>query len=190
MVTTVAKLVYSAITSLDGYSADENGNFDWGRPNEELFAFINDLERDVGTYLYGRRMYETMVYWETFEAEMNEPACVHDFVEIWKSADKVVYSTTLETVASARTTIERVFDADIVRQMKQTAAHDITIAGANLANQAMVADLIDEVHLFLMPVTVRGGTPALPHPFLPEPELLAVDRFSDGVVHLHYRANR
>jgi dihydrofolate reductase len=189
MVTTVAKLVYSAITSLDGYSADENGNFDWGRPNDELFAFINDLERDVGTYLYGRRMYETMVYWETFEADENEPACVRDFAEIWKSADKIVYSTTLETVASTRTSVERVFDPDAVRQMKQTASRDLTIAGANLANQAMVADLIDEVHLFLTPVTVRGGTPALSYPFLSEPELLAADRFSDGVVHLHYRTD-
>jgi dihydrofolate reductase len=190
MVTTMAKLVYSVITSLDGYVADENGNFDWGAPSLELFAFINDLERDVGTYLYGRRMYETMVYWETVEPTENDSACERDFTEIWRAADKVVYSSTLEEVSSTRTRIERVFDPASVRHMKQSASHDITIAGANLANQAMAAGLIDEVHVFLTPVTVGGGTPAHPYPFMSEPELLAADRFSDGVVHLHYAAKR
>jgi dihydrofolate reductase len=187
MVTTMAKLVYSAITSLDGYTADENGNFDWGAPDVEVFTFINDLERDVGTALYGRRMYETMVYWETFDAADDESACERDFAEIWKAADKVVYSTTLESVSSARTRIERTFDPDAVRVMKRTLPRDITVAGANLAKQAMAAGLIDEVHLFLVPVTVGGGTPALPHPFLADPELLTTDRFVSGVIHLHYR---
>jgi dihydrofolate reductase len=188
MVTNVAKLVYSVIASLDGYLTDENGNFDWGAPTPELFAFINDLERDVGTYLYGRRMYETMVYWETVEPSENDLACERDFTEIWRAADKVVYSTTLEAVSSNRTRLERAFDPDSVRDMKENAPHDVSIAGANLATQAMAAGLIDEVHLFLTPVTVGGGTPAFPHPFLSEPELVAADRFPDGVVHLHYRS--
>jgi dihydrofolate reductase len=186
-VTTMVKLVYAAITSLDGCSADENGTFDWAAPNPEVFAFINDLERDVGTYLYGRRMYETMVYWETFEATDDDSEIERDFSDIWKSADKVVYSTTLETTSSSKTWIERTFDPEAVRRMKSSAERDITVAGANLAQQAMAAGLIDEIHLFLKPVTVGGGTSAIPHPFFSNTELLAMDRFSDGFVHLHYR---
>jgi dihydrofolate reductase len=187
MVTTMVKLVYSAITSLDGYTADQNGDFTWGAPDPEVFAFINDLERGVGTQLYGRRMYETMVYWETFEPNEDESACERDFAAIWKAADKIVYSTTMKTVTSSRTRIERRFDPDAIRLMKRTAPHDLSVAGANLANQAMNAGLVDEVHLFLTPVTVGGGAPALLHPFYSNPEVLAADRFACGVVHLHYR---
>jgi dihydrofolate reductase len=183
----MVKLVYSALTSLDGFYADENGGFDWATPNPDVFEFVNDLERDVGTYLYGRRMYDTMVYWEDFAAASDELACVRDFADIWRAADKIVYSTSLGTVASTKTRIERDFDPASVRQMKETAARDISIGGPNLASQAISAGLVDEMHLFLNPVTIGGGTPALPQHFFSELELLAMDRFDGGVVHLHYR---
>jgi dihydrofolate reductase len=183
----MAKLVYSAITSLDGYTADDNGNFDWAAPDPEVFTVINDLERGIGTYLYGRRMYETMVSWETFDAAEDQPPCVRDFAGIWRAANKVVYSRTLGAVSSARTRIERAFDPGAVLRMKETAGHDISVGGPDLASQAMAAGLVDELHLFLTPVTVGGGTPALPghvHSLL---ELLGADRFVGGVVHLQYR---
>src|SRR5579872_1436857 len=135
----LARLIYSAITSLDGYVADEEGNFDWAAPDEEVHAFVNDLERPVGTYLYGRRMYETMVYWETAHTLADQPAVARDFTEIWQAADKVVYSRTLETVSSARTRIERDFDPEAVRQMKARAGRDITVGGPDLAAQAIKA---------------------------------------------------
>jgi dihydrofolate reductase len=186
-VTDVARLVYAAITSLDGYTADDNGNFDWAAPDPEVFAFINDLERDFGTYLYGRRMYETMVYWETFGAADDEPPHVRDFAELWRAAAKVVYSRTLGAVSGKRTRIERAFDPGAVLRMKGTEGQDMSVGGPDLAGQAMAAGLVDEVHLFLTPVTVGGGTPALPDHFRSELELLHVDRFGSGVVHLHYR---
>jgi dihydrofolate reductase len=181
-----AKLVYSAITSLDGYTADESGKFDWAAPDSEVHTFVNDLERGVGTYLYGRRMYETMVYWETFDAADDQPSCYRDYAEIWRSAAKIVYSRTLEAVSSAGTRIERVFDPDAVLRMKQTAEHDLSIGGPGLAGQVMAAGLVDEIHLFLTPVTVGGGTRAIPDHFRSKLELLGVDRFASGVVHLHY----
>ncbi len=183
----MAKLVYSAITSLDGYTADDNGNFDWGAPDPEVFTFINDLERGFGTYLYGRRMYETMVYWETSDTTEDQPPYLRDFAGIWRAAAKVVYSRTLEVVSSTRTRIERAFDLGAVRRMKETAGHDLSVGGPDLASQAMGAGLVDEMHLFLTPVTVGGGRPALPHHFRANLELLSVDRFEGGVVHLHYR---
>jgi len=185
--TTVAKLVYSAITSLDGFTADGDGRFDWAAPDPEVHAFINDLERTVGTYLYGRRMYETMLYWETFEAHDDQPPCVRDFAALWRAADKVVYSTTRGAVSSARTRIERAFDPVAVQRMKEAAGRDLSIGGPGLAGHAMAAGLVDELHLFLTPVTVGGGTPALPDGLRSHVELLQVDRFRSGVVHLHYR---
>ena len=180
------KLIYSAITSLDGYVADQNGNFDWAAPDEEVHAFVNDLERAVGTYLYGRRMYDVMVAWETMPLA-DQPSAVRDFAEIWRAADKVVYSTTLETASSARTRIERVFDPDVVRQMKAMAARDISVGGPGLAVEAIGAGLVDEYHLFLTPILVGGGTPSFPDDVRVELELLDESRFASGVVHLHYR---
>ncbi len=183
----MAKLVYSAIASLDGYTADDDGNFEWGAPDAEVLAFINDLERGLGTYLYGRRMYETMVYWETFDAAGEQPPGMRDFATIWRAADKVVYSRTLGAVSSAKTRIERAFDPAAVLQMKATSGHDISVGGSDLAAQAMAAGLVDEVHLFLTPTIVGGGTPALPRHSRTDLELLRMDRFVGGVVHLQYR---
>jgi dihydrofolate reductase len=181
------KLVYSAITSLDGYTADENGDIDWSAPDPEVHTFINDLERGIGTYLYGRRMYEAMVYWETFDAAEDQPASVRDFAGIWRAASKVVYSRTLGPVSSASTRIERAFDPAAVQRMKEAAGHDLSVGGPDLASQAMAAGLVDEVHLFFTPVTVGGGTPVLPAHFRSDLELVDVDRFGGGVIHLQYR---
>jgi len=186
----MAKLVYSAIASLDGYTADDNGNFDWAAPDPEVLAFVNDLERGFGTYLYGRRMYETMLFWETFDAAEADPPAVCDFAGIWQGAAKVVYSRTLDVVSSATTRIERVFDPEAVLRMKQTAGQDLSIGGPDLGGQAMAAGLVDELHLFLTPVTVGGGTPALPRHVYADLELLDVNRFAGGVVHLHHGINR
>jgi dihydrofolate reductase len=183
----MAKLIYSAITSLDGYVADEDGNFDWAEPDEEVHTFINDLERPVGTYLYGRRMYEVMVYWETDQAFTDQPSFVQDFAEIWRAADKIVYSRTLETVSSARTRIERDFDPEAVRQMKARAGRDISVGGPDLAAQAIKAGLVDECHLFIAPIVVGGGKQSLPNNVRLKLELLDERRFGNGVVHLHYR---
>lgn len=183
----MAKLIYSAITSLDGYIADEDGNFDWAAPDEEVHAFVNDLERPVGTYLYGRRMYDVMVYWETLSTMANQPSVERDYTAIWQAAEKVVYSKTLETAASARTRIERDFDPEAVRQMKAAAQRDISVGGPGLAAEALKAGLVDECHLFLTPIVVGGGTPSLPHRVRLRLELLDERRFGSGVVHLHYR---
>jgi dihydrofolate reductase len=184
----MAKLIYSAIASLDGYIADEDGNFDWAAPDEEVHRFVNDLERPVGTYLYGRRMYEVMVYWETAHTLADQPPFIRDFAEIWQAADKIVYSKTLDTVSSARTRIERDFDLEAVRQLKASAGSDITVGGPELAAQAIEAGLVDEFHLFLTPIVVGGGTRALPDNVRVELELLEERRFGNGVVHVHYRA--
>ncbi len=182
----LAKLIYSAITSLDGYVADKNGNFDWSVPDEELHTFVNDLERPVGTYLYGRRLYEVMQFWETAHTLANQPPFIQDFAEIWQAADKVVYSRTLDKVSSARTRIEPEFDPEAVRQMKARAERDITVGGPHLAAQAVKAGLVDEYHLFLTPVVVGGGNPALPDNVHVNLELIDERRFGNGVVHLHY----
>jgi len=183
----MAKLIYSAITSLDGYVADADGSFDWAAPDEEVHTFVNDLERPVGTYLYGRRMYEVMVYWETAHTLADQPLFAQDFAEIWRAADKIVYSKTLETVSSARTRIERDFDPAAVRRMKTSAGRDITVGGPDLAAQAITAGLVDECHLFLAPIVVGGGKPSLPDNVQLKLELRDVRRFGNGVVHLHYR---
>jgi len=183
----MAKLIYSVITSLDGYVADQNGNFDWAEPNEEVHAFVNDLERPIGTYLYGRRMYEVMVYWETAHTHPDQPPVARDFAGIWQAAAKVVYSKTLEKVSSARTRIERGFEPDAVRRMKVSAGSDITVGGPELASQAIKAGLVDEYHLFVTPVVVGGGKQSLPDNVRLQLELLDERRFGNGVVYLHYR---
>ena len=183
----MAKLIYSAITSLDGYVADEDGNFDWAAPDEEVHSFVNDLERPVGTYLYGRRMYEVMGYWETAHTLADQPPFVQDFAKIWQAADKIVYSKTLEAVSSARTRIEREFDPEVVRQLKAQAGRDITVGGPELAAQAIRAGLVDEYHLFVAPIVVGGGNQSLPDDVRLKLELLDERRFGSGVVYLHYR---
>jgi dihydrofolate reductase len=183
----MAKLIYSSITSLDGYVADEDGSFDWAAPDEEVHSFVNDLERPIGTYLYGRRMYELMVYWETAPTLADQPPATRDFAQIWQGADKIVYSRTLGTVSSARTLIERDFDPEAVRQMKARAGRDITVGGPDLAAQAIKAGLVDECHLFVTPIVVGGGTQSLPDNVRLNLELLDECRFGNGVVHLHYR---
>ena len=183
----MAKLIYSAITSLDGYVADEGGNFDWAAPDAEVHRFVNDLERPVGTYLYGRRMYEVMVYWETAHTLADQPPFMQDFAKLWQASDKIVYSKTLETVSSARTRIEREFDPETVRQLKASAERDITVGGPDLAAQAIKAGLVDEYHLFLAPTVVGGGKQSLPNNVRVQLELLDEHRFGNGMVHLHYR---
>jgi dihydrofolate reductase len=183
----MGKLIYSAITSLDGYVADEDGNFDWAEPDEEVHTFINDLERPIGTYLYGRRMYEVMVFWETAHTLADEPSSIRDFAEIWQAADKIVYSKTLQTVNSDKTRIERDFDPDAVRQMKEAAASDISVGGPNLAAEAIKAQLLDEYYLFLSPIVVGGGKQSLPDNVRLKLELLDERRFGNGTVFLRYR---
>ena len=182
----MAKLIYSALTSLDGYVADEHGNFDWAKPSEEVHVFVNDLERPVGTHLYGRRMYEVMAYWENADTA-DQPAFVGDYAKIWQAAEKIVYSKTLAEVSSARTRIEREFDIDAVQHLKATAARDIRVGGPDLAAQAIKAGLVDELHLFLAPVVVGGGKQSLPEGVRLGLELLDERRFANGAVHLHYR---
>jgi dihydrofolate reductase len=182
----MAKLIYSAITSLDGYVEDSGGNFDWATPDPEVFAFVNDLERPIGTYLYGRRMYETMVGWETAPASSDQPAVMRDFAEIWRAAEKIVFSRTLRGPSSKRTRIESAFEPEAIGRLKESSAHDITVGGPELAGEAMAAGLVDECHLFLNPVIVGGGKPALPDGVRAKLELLAEGSFGSGVVHLRY----
>ncbi|MDQ6713232.1 MAG: dihydrofolate reductase family protein [Candidatus Dormibacteraeota bacterium] len=183
-----AKLIYSAIMSLDGYIEDEDGKFEWAAPDKQVHAFVNDLERRVGTYLYGRRMYDVMRYWEAVPAGADQPAVVKDYAQIWQAADKIVYSRTLSTTSSARTRIERDFDPEAVRRIKATASRDISVGGPDLAAQAIKAGLVDEVHLFVVPILVGGGKRALRENVRVKLELLDEHRFGSGVVHLHYRA--
>ncbi len=185
----MAKLIYAAIASLDGYVEDEEGRSDWAMPDEDVHTFANDLERPIGTYLYGRRMYETMVFWETASADADEPAVFSDYAEIWRAAKKIVYSRTLEKVSSARTRIEREFDRDAVRRLKQSSGADMAIGGAELAGHAIGAGLVDECHLFLCPIVVGGGKRALHDSVRAQLELLDERRFRNGFVHLHYRVS-
>ena len=182
----MATLIYSTITSLDGYVADENGNFDWAAPDEEVHTLVNDLERSVHAYLYGRRMYEVMVAWETMNTT-DEPPFIRDFAEIWRAADKIVYSKTLERDSSARTRIEQDFDPEAVRQMKAPAGRDISVGGPDLAAQAIEAGLVDECQMFVAPIVVGGGKPSLPNGVRLKLDLLNERRFGNGTVHLHYR---
>jgi dihydrofolate reductase len=183
----MARLIYSAIASLDGYVADEDGNFGWAEPDEEVHRFVNDLQRPVGTYLMGRRMYEVMAYWETANTVAGQPLYMLEFAELWQAADKVVYSRTLETPATARTRIERDFDPRAVRELKSAASADLTVGGPELAAQALGAGLVDECQLFLSPVVVGGGNRAFPDGVRLGLELAGERRFGNGVVYLHYR---
>ena len=185
----MADLIYSMLASLDGYIADEHGNFGWAAPDEEVHAFINDLERPVGTYLYGRRMYETMLFWESPPDLAAEPAVMRDYAEIWQRADKIVYSRTLSTAASARTRLEREFDPEAIRQLKLTATRDVSVGGPELAAEAIAAGLVDEYQLFLVPAVVGGGKRVLPDLRL-DLELLDERRFRNGTVYLRYRTRR
>lgn len=183
----MAKLIYSMIASLDGFIADEDGNFDWAAPDEEVHAFINDLERPIGTYLYGRRMYDVMAAWETMDTLPDQPPVILDFARIWRAADKVVYSRTLRTVTTARTRIERDFDPDAIQRMKAGTDRDISVGGAGLAARAIEAGLVDEYQLFLAPIIVGGGTRATPAAIRWPLELVDEHRFGNGMVSLHYR---
>jgi dihydrofolate reductase len=183
----MARLIYMVITSLDGYIEDDQGRYDWGMPDDEVFGFVNDFERPVGTYLYGRRLYEAMIGWETADAQPGQPPLMLDFARIWQAADKVVYSGTLDRVSTARTRIERHFDPEAVRQMKAQADRDITVGGPELAAHAIRAGLVDDYHLLISPVVVGNGKAALPGDVRLPLELVDERRFGNGVVHLHYR---
>jgi dihydrofolate reductase len=180
------RLIYSSIVSLDGYIEDKDGRFDWGEPDGEVHTYVNDLGRPVGTFLYGRRLYETMVAWETLNLA-DQPRYIADYAEIWRAADKIVCSRTLEAVSSTRTRIERDFDPDVVRQLKATAKHDLAVGGADLASHAFRAGLVDELHLFVVPVVVGAGKRVLPNGVRLDLELIDERRFANGTVHLGYR---
>jgi dihydrofolate reductase len=182
----VAKLIYTAICSLDGFVEDTSGTFGWAAPDEEVHAFVNDLERPIETYLYGRRLYETMVFWETVDPDGEGPAVALDYAAIWQAAEKVVYSRTLETVSSTRTRLERELDPAAIERMKQTARADIGIGGAELGGQAIAAGLVDELQLLLVPFLVGGGKHALPNDVRVPLELLGERRFGNGTVFLRY----
>jgi dihydrofolate reductase len=182
----VGKLVYSAISSLDGYVADEQGKWDWSVPDDEVHAVVNDLQRTLGTHLYGRRLYEVLMAWESMDTP-DQPPVIRDFARIWQAAEKVVYSKTLETAPTARTRIERDFDPRAVAQMKTAGDHDLLVGGPELASQALEAGLVDELHLFVSPVVVGGGKRALPDGVQANLELTGERRFGNGVVYLNYR---
>jgi dihydrofolate reductase len=183
----MAKLIYSTISSLDGYVADEHGTFDWAEPDEEVHSFINGLQRSVGTHLYGRRMYEVMQAWESLSDLPAQPPFIRDFAEIWRAADKIVYSRSLEAVSSARTWIERDFDPEAIRRLKEAAERDLTVGGPELAARAIEARLVDEYHLFVAPAIVGGGARSLPDGVRVMLELLDERRFANGTVFLRYR---
>ncbi len=183
----MAHLIYSAISSLDGFIEDRDGNFDWAMPDEEVHTFINNLERSVGTYLLGRRMYEIMMVWETDPNLAAESPLMQDFAQIWQAANKIVYSRKLATPSTRNTKIERTFDPEAIEELKKTVQHEIAIGGAELATHAFRAGLIDECHLFLIPIIVGGGKPSLPDNVRSELELLEERRFGNGTVYLRYR---
>jgi len=183
----MASRIYSTTASLDGYIADEEGKFDWAEPDEEVHRFINDLERPVGTYLLGRRMYEVLAYWDDPPALDEQPSFVQEFAEIWQGADKVVYSRTLEVAQTARTRIERDFDPEAIRQLKAQSDRDLAVAGPDLAAQAIRAGLVDDYQLFVVPVVVGAGKQSLPRDGRIELELLDERRLRNGTVFLHYR---
>ena len=183
----MGKLITTAITSLDGYIADKDGKFDWSMPDEEVHTFVNDLERQVGTYLYGRRMYDVMRWWETAQTLADLSGVALDFAAVWQAADKIVYSRTLDTVSTARTRLEREFDPEAVRRLKEGDDRDLAISGPHLAAYAIRAGLVDEYHQFVSPVVVGGGTHWLPDGVRIDLELLDQRRFGNGVVYLRYR---
>jgi dihydrofolate reductase len=182
----MAKLIYEPISSVDGYVSDAGGKFDWAAPNEEVHRFVNDLERPVGAYLYGRRMYEVMAAWEDPPPAGGQPRFMHDFAEIWQAAEKIVYSKTLAAASTARTRIEREFDPEAVGQLKATSQRDLSVGGPELAAQALEAGLVDELQLLIAPVIVGGGKRSLPDDVRSDLELLEERRFGSGFVYLHY----
>jgi dihydrofolate reductase len=182
----MAKLIYSAAASLDGYVADRDGKWDWSRPDEEVHSFINDLQRPLRTHLYGRRMYEVLRAWEDLDLS-DEPGYIAEFAEIWRNMDKIVFSRTLPDVSTSRTRLERSFDPEAVRELKASAETDLVVGGPELAGQAMQAGLVDEIHLFLAPAVVGGGKRVLSEGLRLDLELLEQRRFRNGTVHLHYR---
>ncbi|HET9452374.1 MAG TPA: dihydrofolate reductase family protein [Aggregicoccus sp.] len=184
----MAKLVYSSLCSLDGYIADEHGNFDWAEPDAEVHSFINELEREAKTHLYGRKMYEMMTVWETGFEGMEESPPMREFAQIWRAADKIVYSTTLEQVSTPRTRLERTFEPETVRRLKESASGDLLVGGSTLAAHVFRAGLVDELQLFLAPIIVGGGTPTFPTGVRLGLALLDQRRFKSGFVYLHYRA--
>ncbi len=181
----MANLIYSSIASLDGYIEDQAGNFQWAAPDEEVFSFLNDQECEIGTYLYGRRLYETMVYWE--QDALDGPAYVREFQKIWKAANKIVYSRTLTSTSSNKTKLEREFDSSVIEDLKDTSERNITVGGAELAALAFSANLVDEYQIYLTPILVGGGKPSLPNGVHLDLELLEERRFQSGVVFLRYR---
>ena len=186
----MGKLRYTAITSLDGYTADAHGSFDWAAPDEAVHRYVNDLERDIGTYLYGRRMYEVMRYWETAPTGDDQPPYLADYARIWQATDKIVYSTTLDGVSTARTKLESSFDPDVVRAMKDESDRDLSIGGPGLAASALRAGLVDQIGRIVVPAIVGGGTAFLPDRLRLDLELLDEHRFPDGAVYLAYRVKQ
>ncbi len=186
----MGQLIYSAITSLDGHVADENGDFDWSAPDEEVHDAVNELERPIGTYLYGRAMYQVMRFWATPAAVDDQPETMRAYAEIWRAADKIVYSRTLPAVATDRTRLERDFDPESVRDLVRSAKQDVSIGGPRLAAEAIRAGLVDEYHQFVTPVVVGGGLRAWPGGVRVNLDLVAERRFTNGVIHLHYRVRR
>jgi dihydrofolate reductase len=182
----MGRLVYTGITSLDGYIADESGSFDWSMPDEEVHTFINEQERAFGTYLYGRRLYEVMVAWETMDAEPDQPESIREYTRIWRAAEKIVFSSTLPAVSSERTAIERVFDPDAIRALKRDSTADLTIGGAELAGHALAAGLVDELRVFVSPAIVGGGTRLLPDGLRLDLRLVDERRFDNGVIYAAY----
>jgi dihydrofolate reductase len=180
------KLIYTSITSLDGFVADAEGNFDWGAPDEEVHTFVNDQERPIGTYLYGRKMYDVLVAWESPAIAKGQPAYIRDYHEIWRAADKVVYSATLEAVTSERTRIERTFDPEAIRRMKTDGDRDLGIGGPHLAAEAIRAGLVDELRLIVAPIVVGTGNSVLPSDVSLRLDLLDAGRFANGMIHLSY----
>jgi dihydrofolate reductase len=182
----MAKLIFAAIMSLDGYYADTSDNFDWAVPDEVVHTFINELERPIGTYLYGRRLYQVMVGWETIRTPSDLPPYILDYAKIWQAADKIVFSKTLKTVSSSNTRIEHDFDPEMVRKMKETSRRDLSVGGSNIAAQAIKAGLVDEYHFFVTPIMIGGGKRFFPNDVQLKLNLLDECRFGNGMVHLHY----
>jgi dihydrofolate reductase len=180
----MSKLIYITNTSLDGYVEDETGAFDWVNP-DQVFDFITELLRPIGTYLYGRRLYETMAYWDA--PVESYPPEHREFARIWQKAEKIVFSQTLTSATTSNTRVERNFDVDAIRKLKRESAHDISIGGAELAGLALEVDLVDECQLFLNPVIVGGGKPAFRAALRRNLELLETRRFGNGVIHVRYR---
>ncbi len=184
----MANLIYSAIASLDGYVEDAQGRFEWAEPDEEVFRFLNELERPVGIHLYGRRMYETLRYWETAPTDESVPGYIRDWAQIWRSAEKIVYSRTLDAVSTARTRLERNFDAQEIKDLKATVGWDLVVGGPELAGQAIRAGLVDEYQLYVVPVVVGGGKPWLPRGIRLDLERVDSHLFASGFIFLRYRA--